>query len=184
MKKIRARFKAVVIAVLLLAIMLCSAVLYTMETGRTQLAQARTTTPVAVTEQVIATPVSAVTKVPVETPLMTVYMDIDGKTFTVNSPECTVADFLKASGIHLRNDEIVMPRAEKKLSVGDVINIITVSHKEETELIDTPFETEYIDDDEMYEGETEIEQYGITGVTLNKYLVRYHGRRAVSKKNL
>lgn len=183
MKKIRARFKAVVIAVLLLAIMLCSAVLYTMETGRTPLAQARTTTPVAMREPVIVTPVSAVVQVPVETPLVTVNVAIDGNKFSVNSPECTVADFLEHSGIELGEHDIVLPRLNKKLSEGEVIRIITISYRTITEKVETSYETEYIEDDEMYEGDTEIEQYGITGVTINTYEVKYR-RGKVAYKNL
>ncbi|MBQ7246054.1 MAG: G5 domain-containing protein [Firmicutes bacterium] len=183
MKKIRARFKAVVIAVLLLAIMLCSAVLYTMETGRTQLAQARTTTPVAMREPVVATPVSAVVQVPVETPLVTVNVAIDGNKFSVNSPECTVADFLEHSGIELGEHDIVLPRLNKKVSEGEVIRIITISYRTITEKVETSYETEYIEDDEMYEGDTEVEQYGITGVTINTYEVKYR-RGKVAYKNL
>ena len=181
MKAIRAHFKAVIIAVLLLAIILCSAVLYTMETGRMPFAQAGTSPRVQTASEVVATPVNAVTYVPAKTPISTFTVTVDNITDFVYTPNCSVEDLMTAIGFTLGENDIVEPSLDTMLSSGAVINVTTTSYTEVVETITVPFETEYVEDDELYEDEEEIEQYGITGITVNTYEVKRHRRKVESK---
>ena len=181
MKAIRARFKAVVIAVLLLAIILCSAVLYTMETGKTPRVQAGTAPRVPTASQVTATPVNAVVHAPSGAPISTFTVTVDNITDFVYTSNCTVGDVLNAIGFTLGEHDTVEPSLDTVLANGATIDVSTTSYNEVTETVKVPFTTEYLEDEEMYEGEEEIEQYGITGVTVNTYEVKRHERRVESK---
>ena len=181
MKVIRARFKAVLIAVLLLAIILCSAVIYTMETGKTPLAQAGTVPRSSAPAEVVATPASAVTYIPVETPISTFTLNVDDITDFVYTGNCTVRELMDLVGIRLGGNDIIEPSLDTKLANGAVVTIRRVSYAEETETVEVPYETEYVADNSMYEGEEEIEQYGVTGTTINTYLVKRSGGKVESK---
>jgi len=180
MNRIRARFKAVIISVLLLAIILCSIVLYTMETGRTPTVQAVSTTPSQGTP-IVATPVSMEETTPIEPENRTIELTVDGNTVTVTSQNHTVADFLEIVGIELGDEYIISHSLDSTVAGGANIDVARTLHKEITEFIDIPYETEYIEDEEMYEGNTEVEQYGYEGVTVETYDVTLHGGKEESK---
>ena len=181
MNKIRVHFRAVVISVLLLAIILCSIVLYTMETGRTPTAKAVTTSR-APEALIVANPVVAVTTVPIEPLKTTIDLSVDGITVTVTSTNPTVADFLRIAGLEVGNEDSLSSSLDTKLMNGSRIELTRTLHRITTENVEIPYETEYIDDDDMYEGDEEVEQYGITGSTLNTYDVTVYGGKVASKK--
>ena len=180
MNRIRARFKAVIISVLLLAIILCSVVLYTMETGRTPTAQAVSAAQ-AQEMPIVATPVSLENTAQMEPLNRTVELNVDGNTVTVTSHNYTVADYLNIVGIELSEEDDVFPALDTPLSSGANIDVIRTLYKVTEESEEIPYETEYIEDEDMYEGHTEVEQHGYEGVTVNKYKVTLHGGKTASK---
>lgn len=179
MSTIRAHSRAVIITVLLLAIILLSGAFYIREMA--------SLTPVkAATAQVAADPIPATPvtyTAPVETPLLEATVSVDGTNNIVNAPEGTVADFIAAAGVTLNKNDRVFPALTEMVQEGDFIKIIRFSYVEVVEEEETEYETEYVDDSEMYEGETAVEQYGVTGVVKETYEVTYRNGRE-HKKNL
>lgn len=119
-----------------------------------------------------------------ETPAeITVKVNYDGKTEDIVVTEgSTVADAISTAKITLGNDDLVSPEKSKALSDKAEITITRVTYEEEEEIIEVPYETEYVPDNGMYEGNSYYVQYGVVGETVNTYRRVFHDGEEVDRE--
>ncbi len=121
------------------------------------------------------------------TRLMGVRVTADGKTREVETSAQTVEDVLKRAGVELGKHDRVEPELTAKVTEDMEITVKRVILKEELEVEEIPFGTQYEDTDSLYEGETQVKTPGTAGTKEVLYQVTYvegveEGREAVSEK--
>lgn len=84
----------------------------------------------------------------------------------------TVEDALIKAGIDTDRDDIVTPSLETSLTDGLIITVKNVKLLKVTKKEAIPFETAYVDDETLPEGETEIVTYGREGTKKTIYKVK------------
>ena len=105
---------------------------------------------------------------------ISVTVEVDGKKIDAEVPAGSVQDVLKAASIDIGKDDVVDPAKTTELKDGDYVKIVRVTFKEEEEVVDVPFETEYVPDSSIYEGDGYYIQEGINGVTKHIYKITFH----------
>lgn len=76
-----------------------------------------------------------------------------------------------------------IPGEHDEISVkGDVIELVEIGHDEDTQTETVSFETEYIEDDELPEGETRVLSEGSDGVKEIKSAVTYRNGQEISRE--
>lgn len=177
MNIIRAHLRAVIISVLLLLIILLAGAFYLQETGKIATVIADTKGP----GQDMQAAVIPLTAAPVSASNLTVAVSVNGKTTMVNTPCTTVSDVLKAANIPFNKGDMVTPGLDETLSNGAVVTVTRFSYQDEVIRIVTDYETEYVPDDELYEGEYEVIREGTQGVKVNTYRNTYQDEKWYSK---
>lgn len=112
---------------------------------------------------------------------------VDGETLEKEVSADTVYAALKKAGVVLGSHDRVNVNLKAKPEDGMkiIVTRVTVEEVIETEPVD--YETEYVDTDELYEGETQVQTYGEEGEKKVTYEVIYvegelEGREAVSEE--
>lgn len=104
----------------------------------------------------------------------TVDLTADGEKLTVDVPDGTVADALKYLNVTLAKHDEINIDLDKKVETGMSIVIDRIVYKDITTYEEIPYKVEATDTMSLYEGETEITQYGSEGereiVTRYKYV--------------
>jgi len=103
------------------------------------------------------------------------------KSYTLSLTEGTVAQALALAGVTLEGDDFVTPKLEEALVPGETIHVNRVSYKDRTETEKIDFEVETRGDDDMYIGQTVVEQAGQKGENKVTYNDKYvNGARVES----
>ena len=121
------------------------------------------------------------------TRLMKVRVTADGKTQELETSAQTVEEALKRAKVELGEEDRVEPERTAKVTDGMEITVKRVTLKEEVEVEEIPYETQYQDTESLYQGETQVKTPGQTGTKEITYQVTYvegqeEGREAVSEK--
>ena len=116
-----------------------------------------------------------------EPEVIKVKITADGKTNEVEVAAATVEEVLTEAGVTLGADDIVSPRQSYTVSDGQEIKITRVTFGDDEQTEEVPYETEYVPDNTMYEGNSYYVQEGITGEVVNKYKVTYHNGEEVHR---
>ncbi len=97
----------------------------------------------------------------------------DGKNKKVYLAKGTVADALDKAGITLGKNDLVFPSLYTKLDGITKIRIVRVKYDIKSEIQDIPYETETIEDNNMYVGESKIVKEGVNGKKYAFYTEKY-----------
>lgn len=121
------------------------------------------------------------------TRLMGVRITADGETREVETSAQTVEAALERAGVQLGEHDRVEPELTAKVTEDMEITVKRVTLKDEIEVEEIPFETQYEDTESLYEGETQVKTPGVVGTKEVTYQVTYvegveEGREAVSEK--
>jgi uncharacterized protein YabE (DUF348 family)/3D (Asp-Asp-Asp) domain-containing protein len=94
----------------------------------------------------------------------------------------TVADLLSERGVTLSKLDSVKPAAGAELKDGLAVVVTVVEEATEDEEIPLPFETIYVDDPTLTEGDSIVSQYGVDGYVLRHWKVVYKNGEEVSRE--
>lgn len=125
-------------------------------------------------------PLTARTHVFVERALEVSLVVGDGKKERVYTHAETVADLLSERGVKLSKLDSVKPAAGASLEDGTDVVVTVVNEGIEEEKIPVPFETIYVDDTTLLEGESVVSQDGVDGYVLQKWKVVYKNGEEIS----
>jgi len=116
-------------------------------------------------EVIIANPLNNIKIIPkiIINRLNPVTIEVDGQKISCWTKADKVKDLLKERGINLSSRDLVEPSLETYLSRNMLIKIIRVSDNTISEVVDIPYEIEYIYDNNLPETEEQIVQAGICG---------------------
>ena len=95
---------------------------------------------------------------------MTVTVDADGRSCTVEMYRGTVTDALAKAGITLSDEDECTPARDILLTDGLTVSVTRVAHEETTRTEEVAFQTVKKYDDSLLKGETVVEQEGVVGV--------------------
>lgn len=94
----------------------------------------------------------------------------------------TVAELLAEQGITLDNLDSVQPAPDTLITAEMTVAVTSAEEAIVVEETVLPFETIYMDDPTMTEGESYISQYGADGYILDEYKVSYENGQEVGKE--
>ena len=103
-----------------------------------------------------------------------VTVHVDGESKTITAPEGTVGDTLKNAGITMSETDAADVSLEKEIADGMEITIDRVEYKEVKKTEKIPYKTITKKTAKLYQGETEVQQKGVTGereITLRQKIV-------------
>lgn len=93
-----------------------------------------------------------------------------------------VSSALLENGIDIDESDIILGAEDGKVSDGDEITVVITSTKTVEEREEIPFETVYVEDNTMYEGDSEVVAEGQNGVITRTYTVNLEDGAEVSRK--
>lgn len=96
-------------------------------------------------------------------------------------PCCSVKTVFELLGVTLNENDRVDVALDTVLNDNATITVTSVEHKTETVNEEIPFETEYTDTDDLYEGETEVLTEGVCGAAEVTYNVVHHDGDEISR---
>jgi len=127
-------------------------------------------------------PLTARTHVFVERALEVTLTVGDGEKELVYTHGDTVADLLSEQGVKLSKLDSVAPKAGTELKDGLDVAVTVVNEAIEDEEIPVPFETIYVDEPTLTEGESYVSQYGVDGYVLQQWKVVYKNGEEISRE--
>ncbi len=104
---------------------------------------------------------------------ISVVVQVDGQTFTIDTHSQTVGDVLLREGIALMGQDFSHPALNQPLAAEDVIEIVRVKESVEVSQETIPFETEWIPDQEMLLDQQEVRQSGQHGLSKTRERIHY-----------
>ena len=103
----------------------------------------------------------------------TVTLICDGRKQKLKTTDCTVDEFLKKSGVHLNEDDIVKPKKTQKLTKNTTVQVKRVTYKKTEKVVTVKYETTVKYDDSMYEEQVKVQRKGKDGQARNYYRKKY-----------
>jgi hypothetical protein len=94
----------------------------------------------------------------------TITLIADGETRDLVTEALTVRDVLTEAGVHLDENDLVVPVETAFVEDGMTIRVVRVDERTETEQHETPFDRQTVRDASVPAGETRLLQSGITGL--------------------
>lgn len=116
------------------------------------------------------------------TKLINVTLTVDGKTESIASPACTVAEFIGNQNIKLGKKDIVTPSLNTEMAADTKLVIKRVETKTITETEVVEFNTVYKTSSSLKKGESKITQEGKNGEKKVKYKITYIDGKEAERK--
>ncbi|MBQ3084361.1 MAG: G5 domain-containing protein [Clostridia bacterium] len=102
-----------------------------------------------------------------------VYVEADGETVLVMMIEGTVADAMKKAGVTCGEEDLLSHEPTAAVTDGMKIVVDRVTGERYVETVKLDYETEKVKTDELYEGQTKVEQEGKKGKREDTYAITY-----------
>lgn len=116
------------------------------------------------------------------TRLINVTLTVDGKTESIASPACTVAEFIGIQEIKLGKKDIVTPSLNTEMTTDTKLVIKRVETKTVTETEVIEFNTVYKSSSSLKKGESKVTQEGKNGKKKVKYKITYIDGKEFERK--
>lgn len=87
----------------------------------------------------------------------------DGEETTLRSSALTTEELLDEADVTLGDDDEVEPALSDPIEADGTVRVVRIEYVERTEDVEIDYETEVRDDDDLFEGETEVLEDGETG---------------------
>ena len=96
--------------------------------------------------------------------ILVVAVDCDGERRMLRISGGLVSDVLDAAGIVLGEQDIVVPGTDVEVFDQMAVTVYRITTEQLEYTVNITYDTEYVDSDELYQGETEVIQKGVAGL--------------------
>lgn len=111
-----------------------------------------------------------------------VYVCDGDKTYTYRTTGCKAGEAVYELGLTLDEEDELDVAPETELSEGDTVEILRCSYSERVALEDIDYDTRYVDDDSLFEGQKRVVSGGVKGIQEVVYREKYLGTKCVQSE--